>query len=187
MERRGLIQRDQAFVSLNSFAYEIDSMAPSGFNFDTICGIERSEIRTYENFVWSYQFDLEKLKNLEPGTEEYSKARMSLNSSKELLDTQIRSMTEFNIGSTLIVTVRVILYKDYNLDSSLFFEQVDDLKMTKMVISPSVFNEETKTFNVSPGTVLVELSSSALCPGYSEGQSLDQAVRSYLDTVFGNP
>ena len=168
--------------SLNSFAYEINAILPSGFDFKTVCDMEKNDLKSYENFVEAHQILSERLGNLESGTEKYSEAETSLKKLDRSMRTMMGNMIEFNIGSTLVGTTNVTLSRDYNLDSSLFFEQIDDLRMLKMVISPSVFDEKANMFKVSGGVVLVvELSSFAVCP---YNQNLEQAIRSYLDTVF---
>ena len=183
-----LLQFSILLFSLNSLAYEIDAITPfSGIPLDTICGIEGNELGTYKNFTKSHQRLLKHLEESEPGTKEHSEIQKALDSVKTLLDAQRKSMVKSKIGSTLVATANVILSRDYNLDSSLFFEQsepTDDLKMTKMVISPSVPNEKTKTVKVSSKIVSVQLSSFVLCPPYNQGQTLQQAAQAYLDTVF---
>lgn len=165
-------------------AYKINALAPSGIGFDTICDIEKNEIKAYKNFVEAYQILLERLNNQELGTEEHSKTQTSLNNLRTLIDKTLKNMIEFNIGSTQIVTVSVILSENYNVSSYLFFDQVDDLKMTKMSIIPSTFNEEAMTYNISSESIQVKLNSSALCSYHDKGQNLKQAVQSYLDIVF---
>ena len=57
-----ILQTLTFLFSFNLLAYEIDGIAPSGFDFDTICGIEGSEMRTYRNLVEAHQMSLERVK-----------------------------------------------------------------------------------------------------------------------------
>ena len=89
----------------------------------------------YKNYTESHQRLLKHLEKSKPGTKEHSEIQKALDSTKTILDSLIKNMVKLKIGSTLVATANVILSRDYNLDSFLFFEQsetlTDDLKMTK--------------------------------------------------------
>ena len=170
-------------IPSQTLAYEINAIAPIS-NIETFCSIDMSDWKTVENFQIAYDNLQERLKELDPNSKEYKELNEAAASTKETLDALSKNMESRTAGAALVLTTNIILSRTYNLPNSLFVGERNGIKIRRMIVAPSIPDENNNSVKVTATAVQIELSSFAFCPYLDEFKNLQRATREYLNTIF---